>query len=209
MKNSEKFWDRQAYRYDKLNSRYEEQYQDSIDITKKYLERSHRILDYGCGTGITTMALAASVQQIVAVDISERMLEVAKMKSIKKQISNIEFNSANIMDPNYDGMKFDAVLVFNTLYFIRNVDEVLLRIYELLSTGGLFISVTDCLGEKPSLRFKLMKYFSGLRFTPYMRFYTMAKLEGSIQKHGFDITETRNLHPQPPNYLIVSRKSNS
>jgi ubiquinone/menaquinone biosynthesis C-methylase UbiE len=105
-------------------------------------------LDFACGTGITTVKLANNVKQISAIDISSDMIDIAKKKTETHNISNISFTICNIMNDSIKDNSFDVVLAFNILYFLENIDEVLERIGQTLKCGGLFISVTDCLGEK-------------------------------------------------------------
>ncbi len=51
--------------------------------------RFHRVLDYGCGVGRLSRALATSFDDVVAVDISNAMLDVARAEN--QHCSNIRF----------------------------------------------------------------------------------------------------------------------
>ncbi|MEO8358616.1 MAG: class I SAM-dependent methyltransferase [Vicinamibacteria bacterium] len=54
-------------------------------------ESHERILDYGCGTGRMTLAVAAFCREAVGVDISESMLAQARTWGAERKLSNVCF----------------------------------------------------------------------------------------------------------------------
>jgi len=55
-----------------------------------------RVVDLGAGTGLLSLALAPRVREVVAVDISERMLERLEQTALAKGISNVETRVADL-----------------------------------------------------------------------------------------------------------------
>ena len=49
MNKSKEFWDRASKNYDKTEERFESIHSKSRENTKKYLNGSNIVLDYGCG----------------------------------------------------------------------------------------------------------------------------------------------------------------
>ena len=72
MSKSKKFWDKASKNYDKTEERFEYIHQKSRENTKKHLESSNVVLDYGCGTGTTACEIANDVKEIYAIDISSK-----------------------------------------------------------------------------------------------------------------------------------------
>ena len=95
MSKSIEFWDTASKKYDKTEQRFEYIHSKSRENTKKYLKDDDVVLDYGCGTGTTACALAHHVKQIHAIDISSKMIEIAKQKAIVGKIENVNFFSAH------------------------------------------------------------------------------------------------------------------
>lgn len=96
-----------------------------------------RVLDLCCGTGLSTLALARAYPdaELVALDASEGMLDVARGKAA---LSGVRFVLGDAMDPAAAGAggPFDAILM---AYGIRNVpapDACLDRLFALLRPGG-------------------------------------------------------------------------
>ena len=204
---SEGFWDKMSSNYDKQVKKYQQTYADTIERTKKYLKKDDIVLDFACGTGITTIQISGFVRKIHAIDISQRMIDIAEEKAEKNQISNIKFYKTDLFNEEFEKNSFDVVLAFNVLYFLKNSPENISRIYELLKPGGPFISATDCLGENISLLNRI-KYFLGrIGILPFMRMYSIAELEDLVSDADFKIIETANLYDNPPNYFIVARKN--
>jgi len=204
---SEGFWDKMSSNYDRQVKKYQQTYADTIERTKKYLKRDDIVLDFACGTGITTIQISGFVRKIYAIDISQRMIDIAEEKAAKNQISNIKFYKTDLFNEEFEKNSFDVVLAFNILYFLKNAPENISRIYELLKAKGLFISVTDCLGDKISL-LNIIKHLLGkIGILPFMKMYSISELEDLITDVNFKIMETANLYDSPPNYFIVARKN--
>lgn len=208
MKDAKDFWNRLSNGYDaQVNSIYVQAYKKTVEFTKKYLKDSDKVLDYACGTGITTVELANNVKKIHAIDISKNMINIAKNKSEQKGIENIEFEVADIYNEKLEENTFDVVMAFNILYFIKDIDSVINRINKLLKSNGMFISVTDCHGERKTFMSVVQSLLSKMGVIPYMRKFKIAELEEIVEAGGFSIIEAHNLFTTPPNYYIVARKN--
>lgn len=204
---SEFFWDRMSSRYDNQVKKYRQTYRDTIERTKKYLNKDDAVLDFACGTGIATIPISGLVKEIHAIDISRGMLDIAKEKAAENGIENIRFFKTDLFDDGFEKESFDVVLAVNILYFLRNAPENLNRIFELLKPGGLFISATDCLGEKKSFSNRIKKLLGRMGILPFMQMYSISELKKSITDAGFKIRETANLYDNPPNCFIAAKKN--
>jgi SAM-dependent methyltransferase len=73
---------------------------------------SHRVLDVGCGNGQSTRAAAriASGGSVLGVDVSARMLAVARAAAVAEGLENIEFSQADAQIHPFDHGEFDAVI---------------------------------------------------------------------------------------------------
>ena len=120
----------------------------TISYSKKYLKKSDTVLDFACGTGLSTLELAGGVKKIDAIDTSTGMLDIARQKARKKSILNIDFRCEDISSSQLSEERYDVICAFNIFYFIKDIDETLGRIGKLLKPEGVCLSVTDCLGER-------------------------------------------------------------
>jgi ubiquinone/menaquinone biosynthesis C-methylase UbiE len=99
------FWDRIAKCYSKKSVPDQRVYEAKLERTTGYLRPTDIILEIGCGTGTTAIHLSRQVESIRATDISEQMIEIARMKARTGQIDNVPFDveSAGLInsEPRY------------------------------------------------------------------------------------------------------------
>lgn len=145
--NSSRFWDRIAERYAQQPVPDQAVYERKLEITREYLKSDMNVLEFGCGTGSTAMALAACVSRFHAIDSSARMIEIARGKAALESLENVRFEQAAI--ENYDApvSSLDAVIGHSILHLVRDRRQVLDKVHRALKPDGVFISTTACIGD--------------------------------------------------------------
>jgi 2-polyprenyl-3-methyl-5-hydroxy-6-metoxy-1,4-benzoquinol methylase len=118
----------------------------------EHLVPGKRAIDIGCGGGNNCLMLADRYDDVVGVDISQRMLDIAATKPSRVPV-RYECRGALDLSPDTDGT-FDLVMSVNAVFHIGPADTVLKRLRELVAPGGrlLIIDVTqpDAAGAQPS-----------------------------------------------------------
>ena len=194
MNKSEKFWDKQAENYAKDQQNI--QLTDNKDFinTLKYLNIDDMVLDYGCGAGIVSNAIADKVKEIHAIDISSKMIEVAKNKASERNIENINYAQATILDERYKKESFNVILAFRILHMLEDTHVVMGRINELLKPGGVFISVTTCMGSPKAILGPLLFLARKLRILPIqINMFKLHELQELLTNENFEIVEYNNV----------------
>lgn len=201
------FWNFRAQFYDEqVGPVYADAYRRTAKNTLKYLKPHDRVLEFACGTGIVTLAVAPYVAQIHAIDISDEMVARTQKKVSEQGITNVEITQTDLFSPILEDGSFDTVMAFNVLLYVDNFGQVMERIKSLLKPGGLFLSATDCLGDNIT-KVGIQKFWrSRTGRMPYVGFFSQKKLIKMIQKAGFTILETENLYPSPPNLFVAAKK---
>ncbi|NQT60970.1 MAG: class I SAM-dependent methyltransferase [Bacteroidetes bacterium] len=148
MTKSEKFWNRTAHKYNKKEKGEESTYGEYLEKLKKYLSNEDSVLDFGCGTGLIAIGIAGSVKNIVAIDTSSTLIEIAKNNTTERNITNIEHSCSSLFDNNYKENSFDAILVLYIFHLLDNLPSVMKRLHQLLRPDGIIISSTPCMGDK-------------------------------------------------------------
>lgn len=203
MNKSEKAWDKLANSFDKVNKQFAKTHIKTVENTKKHLNISDIVLDYGCATGTVAIEIADKVKAVHGIDISSKMIEAARRKAAERQIENIDFAQSIIFDERLQKASFDVILAFNILHFLEDIPKVMQRLNELLKPGGLFISAVPC-HEKWSLGSIFLPLLGKILKIPYMKFFKISELEEFITKGNFQIVETEPL--TPTEYFIVAKK---
>ena len=93
-------------------------------------------LDYGCGTGLLTLALAPRVRRVVAVDSSKGMLGVLAQKAQIAGFADVEPLLADFSkDPPPPG-PFDLIASAMTLHHVADVEALFRKFFALLASGA-------------------------------------------------------------------------
>ncbi|HMA47554.1 MAG TPA: class I SAM-dependent methyltransferase [Frankiaceae bacterium] len=97
-------------------------------------DRVGRAVDLGAGTGRYTTPLADRAGEVLAVDISAQVLDVARAERHRPNVS-YQHRSLLEVTPERDG-RFDLVVSVNTIHHLRDHDRVLPHVRSLLAPGG-------------------------------------------------------------------------
>ena len=205
MNKSEKFWDKRAKDYNNQKTNWEK-YNKTVEKTKQYLNTNDIVLDFACGAGIKTIKLADNVKEIQGIDISSKLIDVAKRKAEERKVENTHFAQATIFDTGFKKESFDVILAFNILHLIDNGQEIIHKIHKLLKPGGLFISETVCMGEKKAFLGWILSFLSKIGLVPPITFLKISELEDLMGCGKFQIIDTEIVQQNPQSYYIVAKK---
>lgn len=205
MRGEAAFWDEIAAKYAAQPIKNERAYAETLDRTRAHLSAEARVLEVGCGTGSTAVRLAPEVAHITATDISEAMLEIGRGRAREAGVENVDFEQVGLPDTPLAAAAYDAVLAFNALHLVRDLEAVLASLHTALQPGGLLISKTVCLAEQTRLWAVPLTVLRLLGKAPYVRLLTFADVERAMVDAGFEIVET-GLYPAPHSRFVVARK---
>ena len=79
-----------------------------------------RVMDAGCGTGLTTVELARRGADVVAVDISPQLIDIAKDRLPPELRDKVSFHVGDMADPALG--QFDYVVAMDSLIYYRAPD---------------------------------------------------------------------------------------
>ncbi len=205
MSKSIRFWNRFAERYARRPIANPEAYQQKLALTREHLTADSEVLEYGCGTGSTALLHAEQVKHVVALDSSPKMIDIANRKAREGQVANVEFLTGTIFDLPHAPSSFDAVLALNVLHLIDDMAPTIVKSYELLRPGGVFVSSTECVGEKRGLLRAALPAMSWLGLAPAVNVVDIATLTERITAPGFEIL-TSVTPGGPTTVFIIAQK---
>ncbi len=197
------FWNKVAPRYAARPIGDEAAYATTLERTASYLEPTDRLLEVGAGTGTTARRLSPHVAEVVATDISDALLEIARDRIAADGIENIrlENHSAEALP---DG-PFDAVVSFNVLHLLDDPASALAGMAARVKPGGHVITKTTALAGAWYFRpiIGIMRLFGK---APKVQFLSVAQIDALHEAAGLTIVETGNYPARPPARFVVARK---
>jgi ubiquinone/menaquinone biosynthesis C-methylase UbiE len=103
-----------------------------VQMLSSHLRPGMTILEIGCGTGYFTRELTRRGADIVAIDVSPDLLEIAKAKY---SAPNVRYEIQNAYALTYADAMFDSVVGSSILHHLE-IEEALREIYRVLKPGG-------------------------------------------------------------------------
>lgn len=176
-----------------------------------------RVLDLGCGFGWHCQyAIDHGAATVVGVDLSAKMLEVAKAKSDPR----ITYLHASIEAVEFPNASFDVVLSSLALHYIESFEGIAAKVAGWLTQGGVFVfsaehPIFTAQGsqdwyydaEGALLHFPVDNYFyEGKRETTFLgeqvvKYHkTLTTYLSTLLQHGFELTGV--VEPQPPAHMV-------
>ncbi len=195
------FWNRIAEKYAAKPVEDMPAYEAKLARLRELLSPTDRVLEIGCGTGSTAIALAPVVKQWVGADYSTELLRIA---SAKPAPDNVGFVLATA-DADIEGAPFDAVCAFSLLHLVPDIEATLHAVRRQLKPGGQFISKTVCVGERGMLFRIFARLMQIVLRVPVLHLLTQERLQDMIAAAGFDIVETGYFSKKSMSPFIVAR----
>jgi ubiquinone/menaquinone biosynthesis C-methylase UbiE len=202
-------WDRLANNWDKPGVVLGENDKKIVERTAKYLNPGSVVLDYGCATGSIVFEIADKVKTAHGLDLSPKMIEIAKRKAGERKMENVSFIQGSIYDENLKEGTYDIIMALNILHLLENLPLVLNKINRLLKPGGIFISASPCLGEKKIASLLLtvpVFLFSKTGILPPVRFFSAAKLKDLKTRSGFRVIDAADLSGKSITEVYIAAK---
>ena len=103
-----------------------------VKMLSRHLRPGMSVLELGCGTGYFTRELARSGADVVAIDVSPDLLEVAKANC---SAPNVRYEIQNAYALSYPDAVFDSVVGSSVLHHLE-IEEAIREIYRVLKPGG-------------------------------------------------------------------------
>ncbi len=190
-----RFWNWTAERYSRQSIADEASYKKKIDLTQKYLTPDMRVVEFGCGTGSTAIVHAPKVSAYQAVDVSEKMIEIARGKSEQAGVSNMTFTVGTLEQAGEADASCDAVLGLNVLHLVPDLDGTLATVARILKPGGYFFSSSICLAHLKGKLRMLAKGASAIPFLPTVGEFSEDELEARHTRVGLRVEERFSQKP--------------
>jgi ubiquinone/menaquinone biosynthesis C-methylase UbiE len=212
------FYNLQSTTYDVIAgySYWEKLYLEYNKLIKKHLNVSdHRIIDLGCGTGLTSDLLVQNNNEVFGLDITWQLLKAAQKRHSKPSYVPIH---GDITHLPFKDKSAEGIVCFDTLEHIEPIEKAISEISRICVNGG------TVLLDVPSSRIFDLSYFVGYygkkglisalkglsqnkvmfeweslddnyeskKVTTYR--YNAKYFEELIKSHGFTILEKRGVH---------------
>ena len=129
--NTTDFWDKRAPKYDESIRKHDPLYERTIQGATALLSESDVTLDFACASGEMSLDIAPHVRSVHGVDLSAKMIELARQKARDRRAKNVRFDPIDVFDPMLANHTFSTVFAFNIFHLLNDAPRVLARLNEL------------------------------------------------------------------------------
>ncbi|MBN2534387.1 MAG: class I SAM-dependent methyltransferase [Spirochaetales bacterium] len=162
----------------------------SINFLSAFLKPGARVLDAGCGTGITGLDLVQRGFFVHGIDISSRMIDLCKQNFSQNNIdtSKYIFSTGNLVDVDFSENSFDAVLALGFLEYQKDEQKIIKIFQKIIRPGGILV----CSGPA---KFRFSNFFGLTAFlnSKYNKVsinrYSLSRFRKLLHSNGFTLLD--------------------
>jgi SAM-dependent methyltransferase len=173
-----------------------------VKMLSSHLRPGMTVLELGCGTGYFTRELARSGADIVAIDVSPELLQIAKANY---SAPNVRYEIQNAYELSYSDAVFDSVVGSSVLHHLE-IEEALREIYRVLKPSGtIYFTEPNMLNPQIAIQKNVPWVKRKLGDSPDETAFFRWRLQRLLEVTGYRevrIDPFDFLHPKTPGSLI-------
>ena len=147
-----------------------------------------RMLDVATGGGHTALAFAPYVREVVASDLTPRMLEAAEAFIRGQGVVNVRFERADAEDLPFESASFDIVTARIAPHHFPNPQRFVQEVARVLRPGGLFL-LDDNMAPEDSELDVFMNRFENWRDPSHVRAHRASEWAGWLAAAGLRVEQ--------------------
>ncbi len=144
-----------------------------------------RVLDLGCGVGHTALAVSERAAEVVGVDLTAPMLEVARELARGRGARNVRFVRADVEQLPFGDGAFDVVTSRFSAHHYPSPAKALLEAARALAPGGIFLLIDTVAPEEPALD-TFLNAIERVRDPSHVRDHRVSEWRAMLEANGFD-----------------------
>ncbi len=178
------FWDDRFGNNYATNYFLERRWKSFVDVLNRSQVSKSTVIELGVGTGIYIERVSKIFEKIIALDGSQKMLDVLEKKISAQNINNISTIRANVVDLHpVDAASVDCVYFFGLIEHVIDTHAFMTEIKRILRKGGCVIGITP---NKRSPWYKLRNLIRGTgKHCSSDKYYSIDELDKMFETHGF------------------------
>jgi ubiquinone/menaquinone biosynthesis C-methylase UbiE len=134
-------FDQEAANWDQVPERLKVAHDIAESLIREItLTPDMNVLDFGCGTGLLTLALQPFVRSIIGVDSSQGMLDVFKTKIKEQNLGNVKANYLDLDKGDVLEGSYHLIVSSMTLHHIKDISSLVKQFYSVLHPSGKLVA---------------------------------------------------------------------
>jgi len=109
------------------------------------IENDYKVLDMGCGVGRMSLWLASRVKKIIGIDLSPKMIAIAKKRAASFDLKNVEFSATDGKSLKFEDSNFNLIACIVVLKYIiddGDLEQIVKEMCRVIKTNG-YIAIVE------------------------------------------------------------------
>ena len=193
MRNSQNFWDKNAWRYDRFMRKDAAAYERLYELLRPVV-RHKTVLELATGTGLIAKNIVSSAAHIEATDALPEMIAEAKRDN---HSAKLHFSVQDMFRLPYADESFDVIIVANALHIVPEPEKALSEIRRVLRDDGVLVAPTFTHAEN-SFSGKIRAFFMKLAGFPLHSRWTSHEYLAFLRENGWTVQKSTVLKASFP-----------
>jgi len=155
------------------------------------------VLDVATGTGHVALHLASSADRVLGLDLTRRMLELAKEEAAKRSIPNLDWLRGDVRALPFPDGAFHAVTCRRAPHHFPEVEGALREMSRVLKDGGVMVIDDRSVPDDAEVD-RTMNHLDLLHDRSHVREYGRREWEGMLRRAGLSSIEVHEYRRHLP-----------
>ncbi len=162
-----------------------------------------RVLDVACGPGFLTMAFASRCANVVGVDATDAMLNLARAGAARRGVTNVRFERGNATALPFPDSSFDLAVCRAAFHHFPEPGQVLAEMGRVVKPGGKVVTA-DFLTSEDSAEAAAHNEIERLCDPTHVKALTPTEFRNLYSQNGFKIAVDlpRRMHYELDEWIL-------
>lgn len=147
-----------------------------------------RVLDVATGTGYLAMAMSLHVKEVIGIDITPGMLELAVRAAQERGLDNIDNLVGDVEHLPFRESEFDVVTCRFSFHHFPGPRISLCEMARVLRSGGMLV-IEDMLSSEDTSKSEYQNKMENLRDPSHIKHYRVSEIEQILQEAGLVVVD--------------------
>ena len=173
------------------------------------IKKEMSAIEFGAGTGLLSFMLKDFLNDIILVDSSTEMVNVANKKIDAIGAKNLKTIVFDIEHETYSGKTFDLIFTQMVLHHVNDIEKLFRNFYKILNPNG-FIAIADLYTEDGSFHDEGFSGHNGFNVEDLTLTLNKCNFRVSTAEQCFTINKkiSENVTNQYPVFLLIANRIN-
>lgn len=154
-----------------------------------------QVLDLACGTGIMTRTIAEKTKKVIAVDITDKMVNLTQKMCNENGLDHVKVFNRNAEKLNFEDNFFDVIITRLSIHHFKNPDIVIKEMKRVLKDDGRII-IADIFSSELLEENQLHNAIEQLRDPTHVKALSQSEFQSLFDTNGLAIKNMNIIETQ-------------